>query len=138
MAVEDTLPAFLKRHPPGEHPYLQLVHERLATGACAHTPMGGGISSDEILSIYLIRARVLADITTEHAKNLHRDVTALCERLEQNRGSTMRWWSFRMPDGSGYVLAEREDNGALLGAIRVVRKSGVSAEEWKRLWGDAV
>lgn len=44
----------------------------------------------------------------------------------------------RMPDGSGYVLAEREDNGALLGAIRVVRKSGVSAEEWKRLWGDAV
>lgn len=45
------------------------------------------------------------------------------------------WWRFKLPSGRGVVFIERKRDHAILGALALVSKLDVTAEEWNELLG---
>jgi hypothetical protein len=93
------------------------------------------ISVKSLLQTYTVRREHLLKFTTEHARQLHRDVADLCQRLKATPSSTCESLRIRTSKPAEFYTVFRDiSSRQILGCIFGVSKIEVSPEEWERLW----
>ena len=126
---------FLARHPDPDHRYLPAVRVGLERGKCEGSERHSHRLGEGFVRTYGRRARGLARRTTPHAKQLKSDTEELLRHAEADAGVETWWWRFELPKGRSIVFVERKRDHAILGALALVSKLGVTEAEWEELWG---
>lgn len=93
------------------------------------------ISCKELLITYQMRSTHLSQYTTVHAKQLKASTEELCNNLRNHKEKQCLLHTLKGSAKHQYILVVLQNTQTLLGCLKTIGKSSVSALEWAELWG---
>ncbi len=129
---------FLKKHRTKEFPHSEELFSALKSGKfesfSAPKLFDLGVETEHLKSTYEIKAGIVEEKDTPHAKSILRDTRAFLEELNKTKDKKVKIWGFEFSEGVSFTVFEGARSKDILGCIRAKDKTRVSEEEWKQLW----
>jgi hypothetical protein len=129
---------FLKKHRSKEFRHSEELFTALENGnfesRSAPRLFDLGVDAEHLKAIYKIRAGIIEEKGTTHAKSILKDTRAFLEELNETKDKKVKIWRFESPEGISYTVFEGAQTENILGCIKAKDKTRVSEEEWKQLW----
>jgi hypothetical protein len=96
------------------------------------------IKIEELLPIYLGRAKHLEKFNSKHANDLLKSTNEFCSNMKLTSKSICNFYRFKGSEHHMYLVVAVPDSLELLGCLRTVDKRNVSTEEWDYLWSNSL
>ncbi|MGI8542874.1 MAG: hypothetical protein ACR2MD_05270 [Aridibacter sp.] len=90
--------------------------------------------SKQLLNIYTVRAKIVAEKNGNHAKRLKDDILKFTSELKKTPDEKVKSWHFSINESSSYLAFEGINSKKILGCFLIIDKRKVSESEWKNLW----
>jgi hypothetical protein len=117
-------------------PYADVIAEGLTSGSMSLVDRGGrAVPVKELLDIYTARREHLSKFSSEHGRNLHRDVASLCQQLSLTPLSSCKFLTITTSKaGESYTVFRDCSSGRVFGCCHTFSKLDLSPDEWEKLW----